>query len=211
MTTSWSYAGTVGSWIATLDGGTAGSYSERLERTTDVLRRAADGLGGDHRPRHLSMEWAQVDNRGNEIGFHDDDETDVNSWDEVTERLRALRSESIHGVVESMFVDLDVEVELESGLAWLERAGELQLSIGESDEGSRAEISITYSTNVDIWLAENITTRNLGLKDNALAARNLPRLQQTLSRLEAALGASFAVCSSDRYLDQITVQGFRER
>jgi hypothetical protein len=157
------------------------------------------------------MEWAEVDSGGNEIAFHDDDETDVDSWDGMIDCVRKLQGGPVRGVVESVFVDLDVEVELENGLAWLEGAGVLQLGVGDSLCGSRIKASIAYATKVDIWLAENMTTRRLGIDNRLLARKNLPRLERALAKLEAALGAPLKAYDSDRYLDELTDGGFRVR
>lgn len=207
--TSWSYAGTVGAWIATVDGGPRNELPKRQGVVADVVTEASRALGEIHRPRHVSIEWAEIDESGQEIAFHDDDETDVESWDDVLRCIRRLQRAGACGAIESLFVDLDTEVQLESGPSWLEGSAELQLSSGEAADSSRMTIAVTYATRVDIWLSENTSTRELGLDNRTLADCNRPRLVGTLQRLAASLGAPLSVSTSDRYLNEITPTGFR--
>ncbi|MEM7156377.1 MAG: hypothetical protein AAF799_26225 [Myxococcota bacterium] len=200
----------MGSWIATVGGGEPQDFPGRLRAVIGVVQRAADSLRDAHRPRHVSMEWAEIDDGGHEVGFHDDDETDVTSWEEVLGCLQRLGGNPDRGVVESMFVEFDTEVELDEGATWIERAGELQIGADRTLDEARVEVGVVYATFVDIWLAENRTTQTLGGRNDALAAKNRPRLHRTLARLATALEASFAAFSSDRYLSQLTDQGFRE-
>jgi hypothetical protein len=205
---SWSYMGTAGAWIARVEGGSSADARDRLHRVIEIVCRGADGLSPYHRPRHVAMEWSEFGEHGDQGSFHDD-EADASSWDAALETLRALDGGQVLGVIETLFIDLDTEVELDEGIIWLEHAAELQLSVGEGAEPSHMSIAVTYRTTVDLWLPENTTTRALGTDNSALAARNHPRLRQTLERLEACLGVPLLVSDSDRYLDYMTSHGFR--
>ena len=208
---TWGYMGTVGAWFTAVAGGfPTEDLATRLGHSIDAVRRAADGLGNIHRPRHVSIEWTEFDASGDEIGFHDDDETDVENWGDVIRCLQRLANDSAQGVIEALFIELDNEVELEDGPVWVRGAAELQFSIGNASDNARLEITVVYSTNIDIWLRHNIATSKLDHDNRALATKNHPRLSQTLSNLSSTLGAPMAIFSSDRYRDYITPQGFRQ-
>lgn len=163
-----------------------------------------------HRPRRISVSWGEHNEAGEEIAFHELEESDISSWDDVRTIIARLPDRSSHEVaVSTLFVDLDTRI-IEGGReSWSEDSASLQASVPPGDEKAPESFHITYQTAIDIWLPT--THGSDGLRSNrAVAAENMPRFEAFLRDLASLTGGALVPDRSKRYGDAVTATGFQD-
>jgi hypothetical protein len=205
---TWGYSNPVGEWAFSV----AISESDRSSAIAafwSLLRRVVPIAQGRHRLRGAVISWAEYDAEGNEQQFHELEDVEDVQWDTLEERLtEALRSQQ-RVAVSSLFLSMDTQIQMPSGEPeiWADDSAELQLSF-VAPELNPPAASILYSTSIDVWLAKTFDAAMQPRSNAALAALNLPHLQQLLAKLAALASRVASIGQSRLYGTSLIERGF---
>jgi hypothetical protein len=208
----WGYSAQAGSW----DGSFPIPEPERsppLRAVTHLLSAFVPVLSPMHRPRRMLVNWAEYDPAGEEVAYHEHEETSVSSWAGVLAEVDRLSQRTNRKIaVAALFIYLDTLVLEESGESWLEDSATFQASIylggvARPDERAPDSVRIAYDTSIDVWLP--MTHGPHGLRSNPDAAKNLPRLEAFLRDLAALVGGALSADESKLYGPALTDTGFQ--
>jgi hypothetical protein len=166
-------------------------------------------LGEIHRPRLMTVSWADYDAEGVEGAFHDLVEVEAASWEAVVAKLDLGRDGGGMSVVSAVFIELDTAVAEDVGVRWAESSAELQISVAQPE--TTAEIaSVSYRTLIDVWLPRTYGADGSARMNVGPAQQNRQRLERVLRGFKALVGGSIRVGASDYYFDEISETGFRD-
>jgi hypothetical protein len=179
---------TIGAWKVSVP---AGDREGRLSRLARLVNAVAGVLDGRHRFRAAEMEYARFDASGEQTEFIDDERAEIGSADELASFVEQARD----GAIESLFVQLDIRVEVDGVSTWLEDSAELQVSApGLDDPGT--ELVFIYRTRAEVFVTA--------------WRENQPHLAKLLADLGRALDGRPQRFESDRHRALLTDDGFAE-
>ena len=204
---SWGYSGQVGEWFGKVD-----VPPERRVPPAAAIQWVLDQAGPMlmeiHRPRQMLVSWAEYDEQGQEVGFHELEQVECTAWEDVKAGLDMIISGSGMFALSSLFLLMDTAVVEDGGVFWAESSAELQVSIPPPEQTPEVA-SLSYRTYIDVWLHKTYGKDRVERANDGPAALNGPRIEALLRTYSALLGESYRVGESDFYHDSISEMGFR--
>lgn len=207
---TWGYSNPVGEWVFRLQL----AHEQRgnpIRIFFTVLRSAASVVAPMHRLRAASMSWGQYDAEGREQAFHELEDVDQVSWENLEKKLAKMLTPAApewRVAVSCLFLTLDTELVDGGRSQWADESAELQLSF-VAPELDPVEASLTYSTAIDVWLPITLDAELRPRGNQQLSRQNLPRLQGMLMRLDA-ISSSSTTGQSKLYGSALGPRGFAD-
>ena len=205
---TWGYSGLVGEWRGTtsIERAPEESQAAAVQR---LVGQVGEILGEMHRPRLMTLSWAEYDAEGVEGVFHDLEEIEVASWDAVAAKLEPGQHGGGMSAFSAVFIELDTAVAEGVDVRWAESSAELQISVPQPER--TAEIaSVSYRTLIDVWLPRTYGPDGSAHLNVGPAQQNRHRIERVLRGLKDLVGDSLRVGASDYYFDEISETGFRD-
>ncbi len=206
---TWGYDGQVGQWGGTLEV-PAEVRCDSVAAMRLAVERSIPVLAEIHRPVAVQANWAEHDEHGEVLVYHELEELAVADWDELRRHPGRLAIATANRIeLHTLFVDLDTLLVEPSGDSWAERSATFQISITPPAVGRFAVVT-SYTTYIDVWLTVTYGEHYRPRPNKPTAERNRPRLQSFLRLFAQMVGDSFATERSDLYYFAIGPDGFRE-